>query len=151
MRSCGEAPRCARLKAAGSATTRLACPHGPMSRVPFPSASSAKSKHMIDLGSLFDSYNRQARLYPSLIALLPPLITVLAWYPVLLTSNATATAETLVTSCGLLYSFMAFTRSRGRNVERRLLADWGAGRLRSGCVTRTRVSLSRRKLGIMRP
>jgi len=36
---------------------------------------------MIDLGSLFDSYNRQARLYPALIALLPPLITVLAWYP----------------------------------------------------------------------
>lgn len=80
---------------------------------------------MIDLGSLFDSYNRQARLYPALIALLPPLITVLAWYPVLLTSNATATAVTLVTSCGLLYSFMAFSRSRGKNVERRLLADWG--------------------------
>jgi hypothetical protein len=78
---------------------------------------------MIDL--LFDSYSRQARLYPALITLLPPLITVLAWYPGLLSSHAAATVVTLATSCGLLYALATFSRSRGKNVERRLLVNWG--------------------------
>src|SRR5882724_11130102 len=88
-------------------------------------AFSIRSRPMTDLMRLFDSYSRQARLYPSLIFLLPPLFTTIAWYPDLLTSSAAATALTLATSCGLLYALASFARSRGKSIEQRLLAQWG--------------------------
>src|SRR3990170_2110818 len=117
MRSCDGVLAYAKHRAPDSATTPPACPPAPTRFLPCHSASLAKLKLMIDLGRLFDSYNRQARLYPALVALLPPLITVFAWYPELLTSNAAATALTVVTSCGFLYGLMTFSRSRGKNVE----------------------------------
>jgi hypothetical protein len=80
---------------------------------------------MIDLTRLFDSYNRQARVYPALITLFPPLLTVLAWYPGMLTSNAAAALLTLATSCGLIYALASFARSRGKAVEQSLLLQWG--------------------------
>lgn len=85
----------------------------------------AKWKLMTEIMRLFDSYSRQARLYPALILLLPPLLTIIAWYPDLLSSSAAATALTLATSCGLLYALASFARSRGKTVEQRLLAEWG--------------------------
>jgi len=80
---------------------------------------------MIDLSRLFDSYNRQARLYPALIVILPPLLTILARYPALLTSNVVTTLLMFVISCGFLYLLTIFARSRGKSLERRLLHKWG--------------------------
>lgn len=75
--------------------------------------------------ALFDPYNRQARLYPALLALLPTLATVLAWFPALLTANIGATLVTIAGTCGLLYGLSVFSRSCGKRVEARLLKEWG--------------------------
>jgi hypothetical protein len=87
--------------------------------------SSIGSKLMTKLMDLFDDYNRQARLYPALLALLPPLIALLAWFPSLLTSNVGTTFLTLVVSCGLLFALAVFSRSCGKLTEARLLKLWG--------------------------
>jgi hypothetical protein len=80
---------------------------------------------MIDLSKLFDSYSRQARLFPGLLTLFPIILTAIAWFPRLVTSSWGATLVTLATSCGLLYGLSVLSRSRGKKVERRLLAAWG--------------------------
>ena len=80
---------------------------------------------MIDISSLFDDYNRQARVYPALLSLLPLLITTFAWFPDLLISNWSSTLVTLACSCGLLYLLATFARTYGKRVEVRLLKAWG--------------------------
>jgi hypothetical protein len=80
---------------------------------------------MTNFIGLFDDYNRQARLYPALLALLPPLIALLAWFPDLLTSNVGTAFVTLVASCGLLFALSVFSRSCGKRAEIRLLKAWG--------------------------
>lgn len=80
---------------------------------------------MIDLDRFLDRYNRQARLYPALLAFLPAILTLVIRYPPLLTSNATATVMTLSISCGLLFLLTTVARSRGKIAERRLLKKWG--------------------------
>jgi hypothetical protein len=74
---------------------------------------------------LFDEYNRQARLYPALLALFPPLIAVLAWFPELLTSNLGTALMTIAGSCGVLFGLSVFSRSCGKRTEARLLKVWG--------------------------
>jgi hypothetical protein len=80
---------------------------------------------MIDLSKLFDSYSRQARLFPGLLTLFPIIPTAIAWFPRLVTSSWGATLVTVGTSCGLLYGLTVLCRSRGKKVEKRLLAEWG--------------------------
>lgn len=80
---------------------------------------------MIDISKLFDSYSRQARLFPGLLTLFPIILTAIAWFPRLVTSSWGATLVTLGTSCGLLYGLSVLSRSRGKKVEKRLLAAWG--------------------------
>jgi hypothetical protein len=80
---------------------------------------------MIDVSKLFDSYSRQARLFPGLLTLFPIILTAIAWFPRLVTSSWGATLVTLATSCGLLYGLSVLSRSRGKKVERRLLKAWG--------------------------
>ncbi|KRQ15363.1 hypothetical protein [Bradyrhizobium manausense] len=77
---------------------------------------------------LFDEYNRQARLFPALLALLPPLLALLAWFPNLLLSNLGSTLLTLLCSCGILFALAVFSRATGKNVEKRLLKEWGGWR-----------------------
>ena len=72
-----------------------------------------------------DSYARQARLFPGLLTLFPPVLAVLAWFPYLIISSIGATILTLATSCGLLYALASFARTKGKEVERRLLLVWG--------------------------
>jgi len=81
---------------------------------------------MTSVVGFFENYNRQARLYPSLLALLPPLVTLLAWFPNLLTSNLGTTLVTLASSCGLLFGLSVFSRSCGKRTEYRLLKKWGS-------------------------
>lgn len=80
---------------------------------------------MIDVSKLFDAYSRQARLFPGLLTLFPIILTAIAWFPRLVTSSWGATLVTLGTSCGLLYGLSVLSRSRGKKVEKRLLAEWG--------------------------
>lgn len=80
---------------------------------------------MTSVFGLFDEYNRQARLYPSLLALLPLLLAIVAWFPDLLTTNIGATLVTFLGSCGILFWLSVFSRSRGKLVEARLLKVWG--------------------------
>jgi hypothetical protein len=74
---------------------------------------------------LFDSYGRQARLFPGLLTIFPPLLASLAWFPELVTSSLGATLLTIASSCGLLYALSSFARTRGKQVEQRLLKEWG--------------------------
>ena len=80
---------------------------------------------MVAITDLFDSYARQARLFPGLLTVFPPLMTVLAWFPQLLLSNIGTTLLTIAVSCGLLYALGSWARSRGKSVEERLLKLWG--------------------------
>jgi hypothetical protein len=79
---------------------------------------------MINLTLLFDSYGRQARLYPGLLTFFPLLFTAIAWYPALIASSIGATLLTTATSCGLLYGLAVVSRTQGRKLEKRLLQDW---------------------------
>ncbi|MDQ7812883.1 hypothetical protein [Brevundimonas sp.] len=72
----------------------------------------------------FDSYDLKARVYPALLTLLPGLATLLAWHPVLLTSNAGAAVLTIINTCGLLYLFAELSRSQGQRAQRHLLKTW---------------------------
>jgi hypothetical protein len=80
---------------------------------------------MEDLKNLFDPYSRQARLFPALLTLFAPLLTALAWFPELVTSNIGSILLTLATSCGLLYAGSSLARGKGKIVEKRLLQEWG--------------------------
>lgn len=77
------------------------------------------------IAQLFDSYGRQARLFPALLTIFPPLLTILAWFPWLLLSSGGATLLTLATSCGLLYALGSYARTKGKRIEPKLLKRWG--------------------------
>jgi hypothetical protein len=78
-----------------------------------------------DIASMFDSYGRQARLFPGLLTIFPPLLAVLAWFPWLIVSSVGATLLTLATSCGLLYALGSWARTKGRRIEPELRREWG--------------------------
>lgn len=80
---------------------------------------------MTDFLGLFDSYVRQARLYPALISLFPAVLTAIAWHPDLLTASWTTALATLATTCGLTYALGVFARSQGKIAEKDLLNRWG--------------------------
>lgn len=80
---------------------------------------------MIEALKLFDPYNRQARLYPALLALLPAAITALAWFPQLLTGSVGGALVTIVAMCGGLYLLAEVARTAGKKLEPTLLRDWG--------------------------
>ncbi len=80
---------------------------------------------MIDLGKLFDSYSRQARLYPALLTVLPATAAALAWYPRLSLPAVGGFLLTIATSCGLIFFLADVARTRGKKLEPQLLASWG--------------------------
>jgi hypothetical protein len=80
---------------------------------------------VVAITDLFDSYARQARLFPGLLMVFPPLMTVLAWFPQILLSNIGTTLLTIAVSCGLLYALGSWARTRGKNIEGALLKQWG--------------------------
>lgn len=80
---------------------------------------------MTDILNLFDQYNRRARLFPALLALLPPLLMLVTWFPALLTDISGKSFLVLFASMGGLYLLASLSRSAGRKAEKRLLEDWG--------------------------
>lgn len=78
-----------------------------------------------DFGNLFDGYNRQARLYPSLLSIIPLLLAIFSIFPELIGSHIAASIVTITSSCGILYFMSTVARTRGKKIETRLLKEWG--------------------------
>jgi hypothetical protein len=72
----------------------------------------------------FDRYDRNARLMPALLVMLPALLLVAVWSKPLWTLMGGVAA--LLVTCGATYLASHVARHRGRIVERRLIATDGA-------------------------
>ena len=74
------------------------------------------------LAKVTDPYERQARLYPALLAGLPLIVAATVLYG----SNSVITAaSTVAVSCGGLYLLANIARERGRRLEPILYEAWG--------------------------
>lgn len=74
------------------------------------------------LAKVTDPYERQARLYPALLAGLPLIVAATVLYG----SNSVITAaSTVAASCGGLYLLANIARERGRRLEPILYEAWG--------------------------
>lgn len=76
-----------------------------------------------NLGNLIDPYNRQARLYPALLTLLPAIVAYCAWV-----SPDESTRKFIiafVAGAGVLYLLADFARACGKRVEPKLIKRWG--------------------------
>lgn len=72
---------------------------------------------------LADPYDRQARLYPALLAIAPAVLTASSLYGAhasLLTSGAA-----ILASCGIMYWLANLARDRGKTLEPGLFEAWG--------------------------
>jgi len=70
-----------------------------------------------------DPYERQARLYPALLALLPLLAMVMLLYSP--KASALTTIMTIAVSCGGLYLMTNLCRELGKRLEENLFLEWG--------------------------
>ena len=70
-----------------------------------------------------DPYERPARLYPALLALLPLLALVMLYYGP--KTTALTGAVTVAVSCGGLYLTTNLCREFGKRLEERLYREWG--------------------------
>lgn len=77
------------------------------------------------ISTIFDSYNRKARLYPALLTLAPIIWSTCVFAPTITPSFASsAAALTLISS--ILYAFAHAARSNGKILEKQLIDNWGA-------------------------
>lgn len=70
-----------------------------------------------------DPYERQARLYPALLALLPLLVMVTLLYGP--RASALTSAVIIAVSCGGLYLTTNLCRELGKRLEKKLFREWG--------------------------
>lgn len=70
-----------------------------------------------------DPYERQARLYPALLALLPLFVMVMLLYGP--NAPALTSAVTVAVSCGALYLMTNLCRELGKRLEEKLFREWG--------------------------
>ena len=70
-----------------------------------------------------DPYERPARLYPALLALLPLMALVMLLYGP--KATALTGAVTVAVSCGGLYLITNFCREAGKRLEEKLYREWG--------------------------
>ena len=73
----------------------------------------------------FDRYNRQARISPALLLLLPILFTACSVFPQLIISDYVKTLALISVSFGVLYFLSSVCRSAGKKKEVELIAEWG--------------------------
>lgn len=76
----------------------------------------------MDIAELFDTYGRQARLQPALLALFPLIITFGVWTPVFY--NFASGFLGVAVSCGLIGFLAHIAREKGRVAERKLFELW---------------------------
>lgn len=83
---------------------------------------------MSALANLFDSYSRRARLSPALLVVLPVLLYLLPQLPALAGLQGQPAWVGLLwpvlVTAGVPFLLTTLVRSRGKAVQRRLLADW---------------------------
>lgn len=65
-----------------------------------------------------DQYDRNARLNPALLTLLPAFLFVFVWFPVVWTQLGAIAV--FVVTCGVLFALARLARKAGQNVERKL-------------------------------
>lgn len=65
-----------------------------------------------------DRYDRNARLNPALLTVLPALLFVFVWFPAVWTQLGAIAA--FVVTCGILFAMTRIARKVGQNVERKL-------------------------------
>ncbi len=70
-----------------------------------------------------DPYERQARLWPALLALLPLFVTIGATYGP--RASVFANSIMLIAACGGLYLLVQISRDRGKALEEKLFVEWG--------------------------
>ena len=70
-----------------------------------------------------DRYDRNARLNPALILLLPAFLFVFVWFPAVWTQFGAIAA--FVVACGVLYALTRYVRRLGHGIERKLGARIG--------------------------
>ena len=75
------------------------------------------------LSNLFDEYSLNARVRPSLLALLPLIIATYVSLPVLY--NIVATLFSIIVACGFVTALAHYSRHQGRKTEKRLFSLWG--------------------------
>lgn len=75
------------------------------------------------IASITDPYERQARLWPALLALVPLFVTVGTIYGPRV--SALSNVLTLAIACGVLYLLAQMSRDRGKALEAALFAEWG--------------------------
>jgi len=80
---------------------------------------------MTDITRFFDSYGRQARLYPALITLFPVFCAALVIFPAIATSGVASAAATIIVSFGITFLLADLARSAGKRIEPELLRQWG--------------------------
>jgi hypothetical protein len=68
----------------------------------------------------FDEYSRNARLYPGLIAAAPIILVTALFLP----REPTLIIASIVVSAGMTFLLASFVRSRGKNLEKRLIKTW---------------------------
>jgi len=74
------------------------------------------------LAKVTDPYERQARLYPALLAGLPVIVMATALYG---TNSVITAAGSVAASCGVLYLLANIARERGKRLEPMLFESWG--------------------------
>lgn len=75
------------------------------------------------LKDIFDEYSLKARVTPALLVLLPALISVAVWLPMLY--NAGKALIGLLVSCGIVVVLANFARENGKKIEKTLWQKWG--------------------------
>jgi hypothetical protein len=75
------------------------------------------------VAKVIDPYERQARLYPALLALLPLLAMIMLLYSP--KASALTSILTLAVSCGGLYLMTNLCREFGKRLEEKLFREWG--------------------------
>ncbi|MHC9510558.1 hypothetical protein [Kangiella sp. M94] len=75
------------------------------------------------LSNIFDKYSLGARVKPSLLALLPLIVTSYIVIPSLY--NLVATLLSTIVACGFITLLAHYSRHKGRETEKRLYALWG--------------------------
>lgn len=78
---------------------------------------------MINLEKITGSYEMRARLYPSLLCLLPIIIGIFLSFPSLYKTLSGFVA--LAAAFGMLQLFAHLARDRGKRLERKLFEKWG--------------------------
>ena len=74
------------------------------------------------LAKVTDPYERQARLYPALLAGLPLIVMATVLYG---TNSVITAAGSVLASCGVLYLLTNIARERGKRIEPILFECWG--------------------------